>query len=206
MNISMTPSPRLRSPRLSLSYLFLSSKAGPARRRNWSVRAMHAPAASRTALCCAMSPPSSSGERCSNPVEQRAVVGVVLTREPGQQPIAVGDELVRNAYADGVFVLPGIVADQAGQQPDRHQDEQGKTRERQRDAQAATIGWPRLGRGCGRYWAWRWCAIACSSEPLIDAHSRSKVSLTPVGIHALILLGRKTKKAAVAARKQKRQP
>ena len=38
------------------------------------------------------------------------------------------------AYADRVVTLPGIVAEQSGQQPDRDQDQQGKARERQRDA------------------------------------------------------------------------
>ena len=78
--------------------------------------------------------PQASESRRGDPVEQRAVARVVFARQPRQQPIAVARELMRDADADGVVAFPGIVADQAGQQPDRDQDQQGNARQRQGDA------------------------------------------------------------------------
>ena len=120
-----------------------------------------------------------SGERRRYPVEQRAVVGVILAREPRQQPVAMAGEDLRDAYAYRVVVFPGIVAEQAGQQPNRNQDQQGMRASgsamRKRPYWMAST----VGRGL-RTSAGQLAlgAISCSSKPLIDAHSRSKISLS----------------------------
>ena len=53
-----------------------------------------------------------------------AVFGIVLAGQARQQPIAVARELVCNADADGVIAFPGVVPDEARQQPDGDQDQQ----------------------------------------------------------------------------------